>query len=338
MRFAEPWLLWGLLAIPLLAAGFALSSWRAGKRLERFAGGEANRPRFDGEVGPHRRALKALLVLLAAASGVVAAARPQWGTGVDAVTRRGVDVAIAVDTSRSMAARDVPPDRLGLAKHAAGTLVDALSGDRIAVVTFAGGAAIACPLTLDHEAVRLFLDSLDEEAVSVQGTALADAVDSAIRALPKAEGAARDRAIVVLSDGEDHEGGLERAIEAAKAAGAKIWTVGVGTPDGSPIPEGDESGEWKKDRDGRVVTTRLVATSLARLASETGGRYYTATPSEVEIGEIAKAIGALEAGEAGTVLRTRYTERFQIPLAVAIVALLVEAAIADRRRRKEERA
>jgi Ca-activated chloride channel family protein len=333
MRFAAPAFLWWLLLAPAIVALWGISSWRARRRLLRFAGGEEGAARFAGEASAHRRAAKGVLLLLALVSGVVALARPQWGTGVDAVTRRGVDVVLLVDTSRSMAAADVPPDRLGLARHAAGSLVDRLAGDRVALVSFAGRATLAAPLTLDHEAIRLFLEGLDPEAVSVPGTALADGVRAAVRALaPKEGGEARGRAIVLFSDGEDHEGGLDEAIDVARKAGAKVWAVGVGTESGAPIPDGDR-GEWKKDRDGRVITTRLDAATLARLAEETGGTYHTATAGEVELDAIARDLGAMEGQETGTVLRTRYTERFAIPLAIALAALVAEVFVSERRRR-----
>lgn len=332
MRFAEPMMLFWLLLLPAIALLWGASRWRARRRLIRFAGVEGA-ARFTVEASAHRRATKALLLLLAFASGVVALARPQWGTGVDVVTRKGVDVVLLLDTSRSMAAADVPPDRLGLARHAAGTLLDKLAGDRLALVTFAGRAAIVTPLTVDHEAVRLFLDALDTESVSIPGTSLADGLRVAIGAFPKAEsGEARGRAIVVFSDGEDHEGGLAEAIDLARKAGAKVWTIGLGTERGAPIPDGG-AGEWKKDAEGRVVTTRLDAGTLAQLAESSGGKYYTATAGEVELDALARDLGAMEGEETGTVLRTRYTERFPIPLAVAIAALFAEVFVSERRRR-----
>lgn len=334
MRFAQPGMLVGLLVVPALALLWGASAWRARRRLVRFAGAEGV-ARFSAEASAHRRATKALLLGLAFTSGIVALARPQWGTGVDVVTRKGVDVVLLVDTSRSMAAADVPPDRLGLARHAAGTLIGKLAGDRLALVSFAGRAAVITPLTVDHEAVRLFLDALDPESVSVPGTSLADGLRVAIGTFPNAgSGEARGRAIVVLSDGEDHEGGLEEAIELARRSGAKVWALGLGTERGGPIPDGG-AGEWKKDAEGRVVTTRLDAATLARLAEGTGGKYYTATAGELELDALARDLGAMEGEETGTVLRTRYTERFAIPLAIAIAALFAEAFVSERRRRKQ---
>ena len=336
MRFAELELLWLFLLLPVLAAFAWLGALGRRKALERFAGGPPHRNRFTVEVSPHRRAAKVLLLLLAFAAGVVTAARPQWGIRLEPVTRRGVDIALAIDTSQSMAAQDVPPDRLGQARHAASSLLGRLGGDRVALVSFAGQAALDCPLTPDPEAVKLFLDVLDVEAVAVPGTALGEAMRVAGDALRRASTGQEERGqvVVLFSDGEDHEGGMEAAIRALKQAKAAVYAVGCGTTRGGPIPlkgaPGAVSG-YKKDREGRVVTTRLDESVLQRLALDTGGRDFRATPAEVEVDEIAKSIAAMEAKETGTVLRTRFEERYQIPLAVALAALLAEAFLTDRR-------
>jgi Ca-activated chloride channel family protein len=272
-------------------------------------------------------------LLLAVTAGIVAAARPQWGEGTETITRQGIDLVIVLDTSRSMSAADVTPSRLARAVHAASMLIERTEGDRVGLVTFAGAPALACPLTVDHEAVRLFLDAVDVESVSVPGTALADAIREGIRALgpPPSEGSeAKGRALLVISDGEDHEGGLEASTDALKRAGVVVYSLGSGTEQGAPIPEGD-SGAYKKDSAGKLVTTHLDERPLRTLALDTGGKYYRATAAGGEIDEIASALAAMDATGAGTVLRTRWAERFQIPLALALVALFAEALISDRR-------
>ena len=333
MRFAEPTLLWALLAVPLLLALVLGAGLRRRLSLAAFAGGDAHVARFRGEVSANRRAAKLIAVLIAATAGIVAAARPQWGHGTETITRKGIDLAIVLDTSKSMAAADVAPSRLARGVRAASSLLDHLEGDRIALVTFAGKPAIACPLTLDHEAVRLFLDAVDVEAVSVPGTALAAAIQEGVRALggPSVDGTeAKGRALIVISDGEDHEGGVEGAIAAVKRAGVVVYGVGCGTDAGAPIPDG-ESGAYKKDAAGKLVTTRLDERPLRTLAIETGGKYYRATAAEGEVEEIAKALQAMDASGSGTVLKTRWVERFQIPLAIALLALVLETLISDRR-------
>lgn len=334
MRFAEPFILWALFAVPLLALLFAYTGLRRRRALGAFAGSEAHVVRFRGEVSTNRRAAKSIAVLVAVAAAIVAAARPQWGQGTETINRKGIDLALVLDTSKSMAAADVAPSRLARGVRAASSLLDRLEGDRIALVTFAGKSAVSCPLTLDHEAVRLFLDAVDVEAVSVPGTALAAAIEAGVRALGPSttEGTeAKGRALIVISDGEDHEGGVEGAILAAKRAGVVVYGIGCGTDQGAPIPQG-ESGAYKKDAQGKLVTTRLDERPLRSLAVETGGKYYRATGAEGEVEEIAKALEAMDASGSKTVLRTRWVERFQIPLAIALFALILETLISDRRR------
>lgn len=333
MRFAEPAMLWALFAVPLLAALLLFSGMRRRAALAAFAGGERNVARFRDEVSVNRRAVKAIALIVAVTAGILAAARPQWGHGTETITRKGIDLAILLDTSKSMAAADVAPSRLARGSRAASSLLDRLEGDRVALVTFAGKPAVACPLTLDHEAVRLFLDAVDVEAVSVPGTALAEAVQEGIRALgpPSTDGTeAKGRALIVISDGEDHEGGLESALTAIKRSGVVVYGIGCGTDQGAPIPE-SETGAYKKDAQGKVVTTRLDEKPLRTLAVETGGKYFRASAAEGEVDDIAKALATMDASGSGTVIKTRWVERFQVPLAIALFALVLEALITEKR-------
>lgn len=344
MRFAEPQFLWLLLLLPLLAlAGYAAQRRRR-RALERFAGGRQSAGRFTGEVSPHRRALKLLLVYLGLAALSLALARPQWGTRQEPVTRRGADVMIVVDVSLSMAAEDLAPSRLAHAQHAAAELIEQRAGDRIGLVSFAGQASLNCPLTVDHAAARLFLEALDVQEPALPGSAIAPALETAISALSASEGTGRgerSRAIVLFSDGEDHGGGVEQALATLRRAGTPIYAVGCGTARGAPIPLRNSSGlltGYKKDREGRVVTTRLDEAVMERIALETGGRYYGATATEIEMTEIARALATMEAGEVGAVLRTRYEERFQWPLLLAWLALAVESVLGERRSTRKARA
>ncbi len=337
MRFASPDWLWLQLLVPC----FALAGWwvllRRRKALERFASGPVFAPRFALEVSPHRRFLKALLVYLTLFTLPIVLARPQWGTRLEPLTRRGSDVVIVLDTSLSMSAEDLAPNRLEQAKHAIGSLLDRVAGDRLALVTFAGEAHSSCPLTVDHGALRLLLDAVGVDTVPVQGTALAGALETAWAALRREGGetVARGQAIVLFSDGEDHGGESDKVVGKLAASGIVVHAVGCGTSRGAPIPLRDESGSiagYKKDDEERVVTTRLAEDVLEQIALETGGRYYRATASEVEVDEIAQALLSLAQGELGSEMRARYEERFQFPLSVALAALLAETLLGDRRR------
>jgi Ca-activated chloride channel family protein len=239
-----------------------------------------------------------------------------------------------------MATEDLAPSRLAHARHSIDAVISRLAGDRVALVTFAGEAALECPLTVDHGAVRLFLDAVDVRSVSRGGTALAGALRLALGALRLDEPGDRGRAILLYTDGEDHEAGVDRVVDEIESAGVPIFVVGTGTVRGAPIPLRDEAGVltgYKKDREGRVVTSRLDEALLGRIALETDGRYHGATSGELEVEPIAEALGALAAGDLGTELRSRYEERFQLPLALGFIALAVETVLSDRRGRPAAR-
>jgi Ca-activated chloride channel family protein len=337
VRFAHPELLWLLLGLPLIALASWLSANRKRRALRRFAGGAEMLARFTEGINPHRRVAKTLLLQIALLATLLAVARPQWGRLVDEVKQAGVDVVILMDTSLSMAAEDLAPSRLELARDEIDTLLDSLVGDRVALITFAGLPSLACPLTVDHGAVRLFLDAVEPEVVQVPGTALAEAIELGILAFgdPDLAGSDRSRAMVLFTDGEDHEGGIDEALPKLKQAGVVVHSIGVGTTRGGPIPvnaDADGTGRFKKDSEGRLVTTRLDETILQQLALDTGGHYYAATVGAREIDELIQTIGGMAASEFGATLRTRYRERYQIPLGIALFALFVEAVLSDPRR------
>ncbi len=342
MRFADPQYLWLITAAPLAILLLLWGQRRRRAALRGFSGGAEFVSRFDGEVNRHRRAVKAILLFLALFALPIALARPQWGIRLEPVTRTGADLAVVIDTSLSMAAEDLVPSRLEQAKHAVQSLITRLEGDRVALVTFAGRAAVACPLTADHGAVRLFLEATTIDAAPVPGTALADALTVAMSALRNddPEAAKAGRAIVVFTDGEDHEGKLDEVLTEIEKEGVSVFAVGSGTVRGGPIPLRDRNGNlkgYKKDRGGKVVTTRLEEALLERIARETDGRYYRATAGEIEIDEIDTVLGELAGGEFGAQVRTRYQERFQFPLLFCWVALFAESLVGDRRSDRAKR-
>ena len=332
MRFAEVDYLWFLALLPLLALAGVWAVRRRMGALRRFAGGQAQAQQLRAEVSPNRRAIKRLLITLGLALLALALARPQWGTRLEEVERRGADVVIVVDHSLSMAAQDVAPDRLGLAKHHIRQLSDELAGDRMALVAFAGTSALSCPLTVDEAAVRLFLDTIDVEAAPVQGTSMAEALRAALDAFgPRSPTTPTDRsrAIVLLTDGEDHEGGLEDLVPTLKEQAVAVYALGVGTRRGAPIPVG---AGFKKDAEDRIVTTRLDEALLESLAQETQGQYHRASVRGDELDRVVAGIRALDQTEFEATLRARYEERFQWPLGLGLLLLLAECLIGERRR------
>jgi Ca-activated chloride channel family protein len=332
MRFGAPAYLWLLLLLPLLAALMALLAWRRRRDLERFGDLDLMR-RLSASVSPEKRVAKAVLLVVAAAFLILALARPQWGARTETVTRRGIDVIVAVDTSLSMLAEDVKPNRLAQAQGAVRSLLDLLQGDRIGLVAFAGTSYVACPLTLDYGAAAMFVDVLDTDLLPVPGTAIAQAIRSATDAFGESE--QRHKVLILITDGEDHEGDLKAAVAAAADKGIVIYALGVGSPAGTPIPLRNERGEvsgYKEDREKRKVTSRLDEGALEEMAAATHGKYYRSTPEGIELRKVWEEIAGMDRKEISARMETTYEERYTIPLAAAFLLLAVETALGDRRR------
>ncbi len=245
---------------------------------------------------------------------------------------------VALDTSYSMNAEDVAPTRLAKAKSEIRSLLNRLKGDRIGLLSFAGSALVQCPLTLDYGAAALFLDMANTEIIPEPGTSLAAAIEAANSSFIGKE--RKYKALVMMTDGEDLEGQIDDAVEKAKEAGIIIYTVGVGTPEGRPIPVRDAQGnivEYRKDPDGQVVISSLDERALARIAEATGGRYYRATTSESELDDMYTEISQLEKKDLESRLYQNYEDQFQYPLGLALLFLASEAWITERRRTRPSR-
>lgn len=335
--FGEPRALWLAVLAPLVALFFVWALWRRAAVLRRFAEPAMLRRLTEGSSLP-RQILKMILLTLAVLLFALALARPQWGSRVELVQRKGLDIVIAVDVSLSMLAEDIRPNRLARSKQEIQRFVERLQGDRAALVAFAGDAFLQAPLTSDYAAFRIFLDVLEPGLIASPGTDLGRALEAALEAFP-GDGKADDgkhRVLVLLTDGEDHGGrALEMAEEAAKR-GVVIYTVGIGSTSGVPIPVGDGSGRraYKRDREGNLVATRLDADLLARIARTGGGEFYHARPGRFELLDVLEKIEAMERRTLDEERLSRREERFQIPLALALLFIVLEGLIPDRRRRK----
>lgn len=318
MLFNLIWILPGLVIFL-----FFVSRDRAWK-MERFVEGSLiprTAPRLRRGLFQIRNLLSALAVVLF----VLALSRPQWGEHWRDVEREGLDIVFAVDTSRSMLARDLNPNRMGFVKKSVEEFVKGFGGHRLGLVAFAGEAFLQCPLTSDHAGFLLVLRALDENTVPRGGTAIAEAVEKAIESFQGAAG--NNRIVFLISDGEDHEGGLDAALGRARSEKVTIHTVGVGSPEGSRIPVLGDRGEWEylKDREGRIVETKLNEDMLRKIAERTGGSYRLAHDANSGLEEIyAEHIYGLD----GAVTESRkvrsYTERFYYPLSLAVLLLIVE--------------
>ena len=311
----------------LPAAGFLffLSSFRRKAELKRF-GDLALVERLVSSFSPARRFWKRVLILAALACIVFALAQPHFRKRETRVERKGVDIMIAIDVSNSMLSKDIAPNRLEKAKLELMGLVDKLKGNRIGIVAFAGEAVIQCPLTLDRNAVKLFLSTVSPNLVSYQGTAIGKAIDVAVQAFQDKE--KDSKALILLTDGEDHDPDSKKSVQHAKAAGVRIYTIGIGTSDGSPVPEG--SG-YKREQQGQVVLSRLNESFLKEIARETSGIYYRSTRGEVETDNLAREVSHITPKGLSSDLSIEYEEDFQPLLVLALIFLMMELFLSERK-------
>ncbi len=336
MRIAAPALLLAWLILPLLAVLMGLAMARQRALLSRLGRPRTVR-RLARAASVQRRAAKATLLLAALFFLILALARPQWGQVVEPVTRRGVDVVLALDVSESMRAQDVSPDRFTRAKALAGDLVRRLDGNRLGLVAFAGSGFIQCPLTLDQSAVRLFLDILDVGDVPDPGSNLEEAIRVGLTAFPKESGGRR--VLILLTDGEDFDGRAAAAAAVAAEAGVVLYAIGMGTTTGGPIPRAATSARsagYKKDRAGRIITTRLDPEHLETVARAGGGRYLRAGAALAEADVLAAEIDRMEKSDLSSRMVTTHKERYQLPLLAAVCILFAEMVVSPARRLREE--
>lgn len=261
--------------------------------------------------------------------------RPQWGERVREVKKEGVDMMIAMDVSMSMFAQDVSPNRLGRAKDAVKLLAESLKGDRIGLILFAGDSFLQCPLTDDIGAFMMFLDSAGNDSIRVQGTNLGGAIDEALRVFSRKR--KTSRILVIITDGEDHEGRAVDAVEQFRDLEVRIYTVGVGRGGNLiPLQANESSGDmYLKNRDGKLVRTRKQPELLRRISRETGGEYVDITDSLSGIYRILDALSALAKNEYGARVVKERREQYQIFTIVLVVLLSVEIILPGRRRKKE---
>jgi Ca-activated chloride channel family protein len=332
MRFAWSQLLWLFWALPVLVGLLVWLRRRAARRLEQFAQGGLL-PQLSATVDRPARVWRSALRVGALALLILAAARPQWGVGEVEVEQEGIDIVIALDISRSMLAEDIAPDRLSRAKAELAGLIDSLDGDRVGLVFFAGAAFPQCPLTIDYAAARLFLSQADPTMISAQGTSLAIAVATALELFDDDGG--RSRVILAVTDGEDFEGGLAPLREELSDKGVALYAVGIGTSDGAPIPLLDDYGRrqgFVRDRDGKVVISRLEEADLISIVQSTGGVYARTGRGGLDVDRLRREIAALEGSAYSTQRVASYQDRFFLPLSLALVMLVGEFFIRDRRR------
>ncbi len=326
-------LVWLPLAIPLAWALFALL------RRRRRALAQLVDPALLGVLAPAwnpaRAKSRLVLRVLALALLVLALARPQWGFRWEEVRRKGLDLVVALDTSRSMMASDIKPTRLQQAKWGIRDLLRHLRGDRVGLVPFAGSSILQCPLTIDYAAFAMTLDDVYSGIIPKGGTALEQALRTAIAAFPADRTA--DRVILLITDGEDHEGDPLALLPELKDKGIRVYTIGIGTLEGEMVPAGDNQGGYFKDRQGQIVKTALKEDVLQKLALGTGGTYVRSAPGDTGLERVFnESIANLKRSEQENRTAKIYEERFVWPIAAALLLLAWEALLGDRRKNHAE--
>lgn len=323
LRFEHPEYLFWLIVIPVLIILYILIRIRQDRNFRKFAD-VTMRSYLVPQRSGRRDVFKFVVFLLALAFFIVGLANLQSGSKMEEVKREGIDLYIAVDVSNSMNAQDIVPSRLDRSKQAINKLISELQGDRLGVIIFADKAFVQLPVTTDYAAAKMFLASVNTNSVASQGTAIGEAINLALKSFADDT---RSKAVIVISDGEDHENdaALEAAAEAAKK-GVKIYTIGMGLPDGAPIPIYNQYGQmtgYKKDKNGNTVVTRLDEDMLRRIAEAGGGIYVRANNSNVGLEKIYDDISKLDKTEIETQVFTDYEDQFQWFIGPGIVLLLI---------------
>lgn len=326
--FAAPHYLLLLLLIPLFFLGMGLWLWGRRRRLRRF-GDEALVNELMPSWSRGKLWVRTVLLSLAFFFFVIGLSRPQIGAKLKDHKIKGAEIMIVLDVSNSMLAQDYSPDRLERAKLAISRITDKLKDDRIGLIVFAGTSFVQLPITSDYVSAKMFLNSISTESIPIQGTAIGDAISTAVRGFSAQS--EHSRAIIVITDGENHEDDAVAAAKQAAEAGIKVYTIGVGSADGQPIPM---NGELLKDKDGNIVVTRLDEETLRNVASAGGGAYVHAGNDEFGLTPIISDIRKMEDEEYNSVVFEEYNEQFMYFLGIALVFFVLEMLVGDRRARR----
>ncbi|MBN2461583.1 MAG: VWA domain-containing protein [Candidatus Cloacimonetes bacterium] len=322
MKWGFPNILFMLLLLPVLIFVITTFWQRQRRKFARFAEIKFYSYFFQ-DFSRFHWLLKSSLLVIAILFIILAAARPQWNKEIQIVKKEGIDIVVCIDVSKSMDAQDIKPSRIERAKDQISLFIDQLKGDRIAIVAFAGESFVQCPLTDDYGAAKLFLSMLDTETVPSYGTDIGGAIEQGLTLFGEKE---KHKVMIIFSDGEDlEENALEKAENAARE-GTIIYTLGIGSPEGSTIPLPDEGGDvvYAKDDNGDIIFTRLDINTLSQIASMANGLFYPITPQQSEIFEIMKNINNIEKKKFDSREFLRYREQYHYFLLITLLLLLLE--------------
>ena len=326
-RFEDPIYLWLLVLIPLLALVRFVSYRNQRKRLRKF-GDPSLLKELMPDVSRFRPSVKFWLLLGALALLIVMLARPQLGTKISHEKRVGIETIIALDISNSMRAEDIIPSRLDRSKMMIENLVDHFTNDKIGLIVFAGDAFVQLPITSDYVSAKMFLSSIDPSMMATQGTDIARAIDMATHSFTQEEGIGK--AIIVITDGEDHEGGALEAAKAAKDEGMRVYVLGVGSTNGAPIPISG-TGDYMKDRSGNTVMSALNEEMCKQIAQAGGGAYIHVENNSAAQQQLDRELDKLAKKETSTTVYSEFDEQFQAVGILVLLLLIIEICILDRR-------
>lgn len=323
-RFEDPVYLYFLIAIPVLVLIRMLGLRKRKIQLKKFGDPEMLKALMP-DVSRSRRELKFWLMMAAVALLVVMLARPQMGTKISQEERKGIEVLIALDISNSMRAEDVAPSRLDKSKMLIENLVDNFTNDKVGLIVFAGDAFVQLPITSDYVSAKMFLQNIDPSLIAMQGTNLAEAISLSTRSFTKQDNVGR--AIIVITDGEDHEGGAIEAAKTAKKEGMRVFVLGVGSPKGSPVPDGN--GGYMKDRTGQEVMSALNEDMCKQVAEAGGGAYIHVDNNNIAQKQLDNEIAKLQKGDIMSVVYSEYDEQFQAVGILALLVLIIETLVLE---------
>ncbi|MDH5761863.1 MAG: VWA domain-containing protein [Nitrospinota bacterium] len=321
MRFGDPLYFYLIGMIPLLI-GFIVWTEKRRKALAARFADPSLLPRLVSPAVWEQRRRKTKLLIWGLLFLMIALTQPRWGFQWEDLKQRGVDIIVALDVSNSMRATDIKPSRLERAKHKVADLLRMLQGDRVGLVAFAGTSFLHCPLTLDYQAAEMFLGALDTDLIPLQGTALGHAIETSIDAFSTME--KKSKAIVLITDGEDHAGTALKAVQRAKNEGVKIFVIGIGKDEGVPVP--DPSGGFKRNQTGEIVLSRINEPLLQKIAVESGGTYVRSVHGDMDLRTIylEQIQQSMEKKELKSSHRKRWIERFQWLILAGLLCLAGE--------------
>ncbi len=331
-RFAHPELLYLLLVIPLLIVFYIVMVNKKKKAIAEFGNPELLKPLMP-LVSFKRGAWKFVMILIALMFVIIGVAGPQFGSKLQQVKKQGVELMVVLDVSNSMLAQDIKPNRLEKAKMAISRMVEKLSDDKVGMIVFAGDAYVQLPITTDYSSAKLFLSNINTDIVPVQGTAIGAAIDLAAKSFtPETE---TSKAIIVITDGENHQDDAVAAARVAHEKGITIHTIGMGLEQGAPIPEKGNPGQFMKDGSGNVVVSKLDEQTLQEIAKAGEGMYVRASNTDVGLSRLLDEVGKMEKSILlEEKVYTDYAEKYQYFILIGLFFIFVEFMILGRRNKR----